>query len=543
MADEAFDTEHATAVLDEAHLGGIHGAFGKISEHDTGARRSWRARLLTLAAIIGPGLIVMVGDNDAGGVSTYSAAGQNYGLTLLWTLPLLLPVIVVNQEMVVRLGSVTGVGYAKLIAERFGRFWATFTVGTLIIVNFLTIVTEFIGVNLAFGYFGVSAYISVPLTAAALMALTTTGSFRRWERFMFVFVFANLLIIPLAVLAHPSASEVARHFVVPGVEGGFNSTAALFIIAIIGTTVAPWQLFFQQSTIVDKKITPRWINYERADTVIGSIVQIIVAALLLITVAIAFTGTPLAGHFTNAGDVARGLGHYLGNGAGAMYAILLLNASLVGAATVTLSTTYAFGDVFGASFSLDRSIGEAKGFYASFVALVALAGAIVLIPHAPLGLITTAVQALGGIILPSSTIFLLLLCNDRAVLGPWINRPWLNVLAGLIVASLFVLSSILMVTTLFPHLDVVALFLVLGAITVVGFAAGAVAYTRTLSRRPSAPRLAPERKMTWRMPPIAVLEPPPKSRVRTLTLWGVWAYLALAVIMLLVKALQLGGAI
>ena len=181
--------------------------------------------------------------------------------------------LIVNQEMVVRLGAVTGVGHARLINERFGRFWGAFSVGDLFILNFLTIATEFIGVSLALGYFGVSEYISVPIAAVALIVMTATGSFRRWERFMFVFIFANLLVIPLAVQSHPPAPAFLHGLVVPGVQGGFNSTSVLLVIAIVGTTVAPWQLFFQQSNIVDKRITPRWINYERADTVIGSFVD------------------------------------------------------------------------------------------------------------------------------------------------------------------------------------------------------------------------------------------------------------------------------
>src|SRR5471030_1266929 len=166
------------AVLDSAHVGDIQGAFGTIGQHDTGARRSWRARAIALLAILGPGLIVMVGDNDAGGVATYSQAGQNYGLSLLWTLPLLIPVLIVNQEMVVRLGAVTGVGHARLIRERFGSFWAYFSVFDLFVLNFLTITTEFIGVSLALGYFGVSEYISVPIAAVSLVGVTATGSFR-----------------------------------------------------------------------------------------------------------------------------------------------------------------------------------------------------------------------------------------------------------------------------------------------------------------------------------------------------------------------------
>ncbi len=272
--DERQPARRATAVLDEAHLGDIQGAFGTIRVQDVGARRTWGARLLTFAAILGPGLIVMVGDNDAGGVATYSQSGQNYGTSLLWVLPLLIPVLVVNQEMVVRLGAVTGVGHGRLIKERFGRFWAGFSVGDLFILDFLTIVTEFIGVALALGYFGVSDYISVPIAAFSLVAMTATGSFRRWERFMLVFVVGNLLVIPLVVFSHPQAGPVLHGLVVPGIAGGANSTSVLLIIAIVGTTVAPWQLFFQQSNIVDKRITPRWINYERADTVLGSFVTV-----------------------------------------------------------------------------------------------------------------------------------------------------------------------------------------------------------------------------------------------------------------------------
>src|SRR5215831_6530766 len=209
--------------LDEAHLGDIEGALGRI-RLSADRPRTYRQRLLALLAIVGPGIIVMVGDNDAGGVATYSQAGQNYGTSLLWVLLLLVPVLIVNQEMVVRLGAVTGVGLARLIIERFGRFWGWFSVGDLFLLNFLTIVTEFIGVRLALGYLGISKYLAVPIAAAALVAITASGSFRVWERGMFVFVFANFLVIPLFFMAHPDGSQIARHFFVPGIQGGANST-------------------------------------------------------------------------------------------------------------------------------------------------------------------------------------------------------------------------------------------------------------------------------------------------------------------------------
>ena len=539
MADDTSENDASTAVLDEAHVGDIQGAFGTIRQHDLDTRRSWRARVLTLLAIMGPGLIVMVGDNDAGGVATYAQAGQNYGLTLLWTLPLLIPVLVVNQEMVVRLGAVTGVGHARLINERFGRFWGAFSVGDLFILNFLTIATEFIGVSLALQYFGISEYISVPIAAVALVAMTATGSFRRWERFMFVFIAVNFLVIPLAVFSHPAAGPFFKGFVTPGVQGGFDSTSVLLIIAIVGTTVAPWQLFFQQSNIVDKRITPRWINYERADTVIGSLITVFAASLLMAVAASAFGGTALAGHFTNAGGVARGLNHYVGHATGAIFAVILLNASIIGAASVTLATSYAFGDMFGAHHSLHRSWRDAKFFYGAFTTMVVLAAGIVIIPRAPLGVITTAVQALAGVLLPSATIFLLMLCNDKEVLGPWVNRPWLNVLATGIVSILLVMSLILMTTTLFSHIDIDELAAVLGGVLIAAFGIGGALYARSLRRQPPEPVTPMAKRATWRMPALNLLQRPTWSRGRLLTMYLLRGYLVIAVLLLLVKAIEL----
>jgi NRAMP (natural resistance-associated macrophage protein)-like metal ion transporter len=238
-------------VLDTAHLGDIEGAFGRIKLSDGDHSRTWKTRLLTLLAIVGPGIIVMVGDNDAGGVATYTQAGQNYGYSLLWVLLLLIPVLIVNQEMVVRLGAVTGVGHARLINERFGRGWGWFSVGDLFLLNFLTIVTEFIGISLAADYIGVSKYVVVPISAVALVAIMASGSFRRWERAMFIFIAVTLLQIPMVLMSHPQWVHAAKSFVVPSISGGVSSDAVLLIIAIVGTTVAPWQLFFQQSNVVD----------------------------------------------------------------------------------------------------------------------------------------------------------------------------------------------------------------------------------------------------------------------------------------------------
>jgi len=555
-----------TAVLDEAHVGDIRGAFGTIRQHDVAARRSWRKRLLTLLAIMGPGLVVMVGDNDAGGVATYTQAGQNYGTTLLWTLLLLVPVLIVNQEMVARLGAVTGVGHARLIIERFGTLWGAFSVGDLFILNFLTIVTEFIGISLGASYFGISPYLAVPAAAAALVAMTVTGSFRRWERCMYVFIALNFLMIPLALMAHPQGGQVVHDTLVPGIAGGVTSTAVLLIVAIVGTTVAPWQLFFQQSNVIDKRITPRWLSYERWDTAIGAVITNVGAACLMIAAAFAFRGTGLSGQFTDAGAVASGLGQTVGHTAATIFAVVLIEAAMIGAMAVTLATSYAFGDVFRTRHSLHRRAGDARAFYGSFLGLVAVAAGIVLIPSAPLGLITVAVQALAGVLLPSATVFLVLLCNDREVLGPWVNAPWLNGLASLIVGTLLMLSGILVATTLFPDVNITVLLPALGGVLVLGLVA-IVAYTARDRRRRAAfedaldeavlgagplrpsdaavitlggrTRLQARDRYEWRMPPLATLERPVWSRGRRAGMYALRVYLVVAVLLLVVKAVQL----
>jgi NRAMP (natural resistance-associated macrophage protein)-like metal ion transporter len=541
LVPDAERLEGVPPVLDEAHIGDIRGALGTIRMDDSGERHGWRSRAMALLAIMGPGLIVMVGDNDAGGVSTYAQAGQNYGTSLLWVLLLLIPVLVVNQEMVIRLGAVTGVGHARLINERFGRFWGWFSVGDLFVLNFLTIVTEFIGVSLALGYFGVSRYLAVPIAAGALVAITSTGSFRSWERFMYVFVVANFLVIPLLLLAHPSVGSIAQHTFAPGIRGGASSTAVLLIIAIVGTTVAPWQLFFQQSNIIDKRITPRWINYERVDTVIGAFVVVIGAGALIAVTAFAFLGSPYFGHFSDAGTVASELSRRLGSTAGTFFAIVLLNASLIGAAAVTLATSYAFGDVFGAKHSLNRGPLDAKAFYASFTLMVAAAAGIVLIPGAPLGLITTSVQALAGVLLPSATVFLLLLCNDREVLGPWANPPWLNAIASLIIGVLVELSLILMASTLFPSVNVTHLFVYLSLVLLAALAGMAI---YALRNRPGASvevaKVTKQRRSSWTMPPLALLERPVWSPGRKAGMFLLRGYLVVAVLLLVVKTVQLG---
>ncbi len=513
----------------------IAGAFGTISSHDERNRHGLRARFLTLIAIIGPGLIVMIGDNDAGGVSTYAQAGQNFGYSLLWTLPLIIPVLVIVQEMVARLGAVTGVGQGRLIRERFGRYWGNLSVLSILVLNFLIIITEFIGISLSMEYFGVTPYASVPVAVALLFAVTASGSFRRWERFMMLFVGMNLVIIPLALVAHPSVAHMVHSAAIPSIRGGASSASVLLIISIIGTTIAPWQLFFQQSNIVDKRITPRWLNYERVDTIVGAFIVVIVASVL-----VAVCAAGLAGHggttaYTNALGVARGLGRHVGDGAGSLFAIILLNASVIGAAVVTLASSYALSDLSSTNQGLNARLAEAKAFYGGFAGILIFAGAVAVIPGAPLGVITLAVQALCGLMLPSTTIIVLLLANDRELMGPWKNPRWLNVIAVIIVTALVVLSFALMISTLFSSVDVLTLLVVLATLGVIGLAVGLPMGLR----RVEAPLHYDIDKRDWRTPRLTLLEPLPRSRARQILMRSQSCYLFTAGILLIVRIVQL----
>jgi Mn2+/Fe2+ NRAMP family transporter len=523
-----------SAVLDSAHVGDIRGALGTISADDVAARRSATAKLRTLLAIVGPGLIVMVGDNDAGAFSTYGQAGQNYGTHLLWTFVLLIPVLYVNQEMVLRLGAVSGVGHARLILERFGRFWGAFSVIDLFLLNALTIITEFIGITLAAGYLGVPKIVAVLLAALVIVASAMTGSFRRFERIAIAFCAGSLLLIPLYVLSHPPAGQVATGFVLPSVPGGSGQlgTVMLLIIGIVGTTVAPWQLFFQQSYVIDKRITPRFIPYEKADLVIGIGIVIVGGAALMGAAAAAFGGTPAAGHYTDAAGLAAGIAASAGKAAGALFAVALLDAAMIGAFAVSLSTAYALGDVLGLKHSLHRGVRQAKGFYLMYGALIAGAATIVLIPGSPLGLFTEGVQVLAGVLLPSATVFLLLLCNDKAVLGPWVNGRFTNAFTGAVIALLIMLSLILVASVTFPHISsrqLVEIMIGFGGLALVAVALIVARGRGSAGQEGRVSRENSVSKEGWRMPALTMLAPAPMSVARRVGMAGMWVYLAIAI--------------
>ena len=565
----AAPVESSSAVLDSAHIGDIVGALGTIDRNHSGQSRSRWGRLRLLLVIMGPGLIVMVGDNDAGGVATYAQAGQNYGMALVWTLALLIPVLYVNQEMVLRLGAVSGVGHARLIFERFGKFWGWFSVGDLFLLNTLTIVTEFIGVALALSFMGLPKRISVPAAAVLLFAVVAGGSFRRWERFLFALIAVNILVIPLVLLAHPPVGEVARGLV-PQFRGGLNSTLLLLIVAVVGTTVAPWQLFFQQSNVVDKRITPRWIPYARADLRIGIVVVMIGAVALMAAAAAAFTASADFGTFSDAGAVAAGLSARFGHPVGVVFAILLLDASLVGANAVGLATTYTLGDTLKRRHSLHWTMREAPLFYIGYAGLLAVSAAVTFLPDSVLGLLTQGVQALAGVLLPSATVFLVLLSNDKSVLGPWVNTVRQNIIAATIVWVLVLLSLTLTAATFFPDLSTETYEAGLAIGAGIGIAGGtliAVSRRRADRRlvkaaaaelgdldpdqlealdgaaaegltRAERKALTAQDRAAWRTPALATLDRPVMSPLRKAGLLTLRGYLIIAAALVVVKIVQ-----
>lgn len=535
------------AVLDSAHVGDIRGALGTIRHGDEGARTSLSARLKTLIAIVGPGLIVMAADNDAGAFSIYPQAGQNYGTRLLWVLLLLVPVLYVNQEMVLRLGAVTGVGHARLILERFGKFWGAFSVIDLFALNGLTIITEFIGLSLGLSFLGLPKVPGVLLAAAVVIAAASTGSFRRFEQACLVLVVGSLLLVPIVVMAHPPLGQIAHNFVVPGLPaGGGLSEVMLLIIAIVGTTVAPWQLFFQQSYVIDKRITPRFISYEKADLWIGIVIVVVGAAAMMAFSTAAFTGRPEFGGFTDAGGVAVGLSTYVNKAAGVLFAVALIDAGIIGAAAVSLSTAYAIGDVLGLRHSLHRNPREAKGFYAIFAGILAVSAVIVILPGSPLGLLTEGVQTLAGVLLPSATVFLLLLCNDREVLGPWVNGRKLNLFTAAVISMLVMLSIILTASVVLPAITSTAILIILGVGTALAITFGIflAVYRRLRPQDTETTATSHDRDLraSWRMPPLALLRRPKLSMGRRLSLMTLRVYLVVAVGMVVVRVVELAVA-
>jgi Natural resistance-associated macrophage protein len=320
----------------------------------------------------------------------------------------------------------------------------------------------------------------------------------------------------------------------------------LLIIAIVGTTVAPWQLFFQQSYVIDKRITPRFMRYEKADLWLGIVLVVLGAMAIMAFSAQVFAGRPELGHFTDAGGVARGLHQYVGRLPAVLFAFALIDASIIGASAVSLATAYAMGDVLSLKHSLHRKPKEAKAFYLVYCGLIGLAATLVLLPGTPLGLLTEAVQTLAGVLLPSATVFLLLLCNDTAVLGPWANSRALNLFTGAVVAVLVMLSIILTASVLFPDIGARSIIAILIGGSILGILLTAGAKLFEPSRDPigagrSDARVKPtiDLRDSWRMPPLDTLPPVRLSLTSRIWMTVLRLYLVVSGGLVLVRIVQL----
>jgi Mn2+/Fe2+ NRAMP family transporter len=415
---------------------------------------SRKRNFITFLMVMGPGVIVMEADNDAGAVATYTQAGAQYGTHLLWILLLLLPITYFVQEMVARLGIATGQGHAAMIYQRFGKWWGAFSLFDLQLVNFLTLVTEFAAVSMALSKMGVSPYIAVPLSAVALIGLVMTGSYLRWERIVLTLCALDMAWFVMTVICGPHWGEALHQSVVPTVpKGGLTSNLVFLIIAIVGTTIAPWQLFFQQSCVADKRLRFADLKWARVDTLIGATFTILVAGAMMLVGDAAFRHGLRFGDNFDAAKMAVALGPSVGLFVKNGVLLMMVNAAILGATAISLSSSWAYGEVKGWPHSLHRPIKDAPGFYAVYAGCVFAAAGVVLIPNAPLQLITLGVQVLAGLILPSAIVFLQLLLNDRELLGAeFANKPWNNVVNWTIVVLLFFLSLVLAAQVVAPNL-------------------------------------------------------------------------------------------
>jgi Mn2+/Fe2+ NRAMP family transporter len=403
--------------------------------------------------LIGPGILVFLGENDAPSMLSYSATGARFGVGFF------IPFVVLTflmgfvvQEMTVRLGAVTHRGHAELIFDRFGKFWGFFAMGDLILGNFLTLVTEFIGVRAGLGFFGIRPGIAVGGAVVIVLGVITTGRYWTWERITMGLAIFNGLFIPAALLAHPNWPAVGHALLTwTPLPGGNRYEILVLILSNIGATVTPWMLFFQQSAVVDKGMQPRDINAGRLDTFVGTLLAALFAiAAILATV-------PLLRHGINAeqfqgAQFAEALRPWIGHAGATLFALGIFEAGIVAAIAISASSAYAFGEVFQTGHSLNRPLREAWSFYLILLGSVCTAAALVLIPHAPLESIVLTVNVIAVLAMPPALVFLLLLVNDRDVMGEHVNSLWANV-AGVAVTVLLICAGLgFGLATVFPKL-------------------------------------------------------------------------------------------
>lgn len=419
------------------------------------APKTFRNRFALWLALLGPGLLVMLGDNDAGGVITYSQTGAVYGLGIF--LPIMIPLGFIAyfvQEMTIRLGAVTRRGHAELIWKRYGAFWGIFSIVDLVIANILTLMTEFIGVRVGGEVFGLSYWLTVPLTLVFVGFVLVFLRYWTWERIALFIAVLNLIFVPLALFSHPNWSAVGSAFVGANwlVPGGLLSAGFLVLLsANIGTTIAPWQLFFQQSCIVDKGLLPHDIAASRRDLMLGVTGMVVVAMAIIILTGQHLHTLPNAASL-NVNGILSALKDHVGNWAMDLFALGLMEAGLIASIVITASTAWAVGEALDLPRSLNDAPRRAWAFYAPAVVGSAVAAGVVMLPHVPLGFLNITVQVIATIFMPAAMLFLLMLVNDEELMGSYANSPRRNAIAVLIMAMLIICNGLYGLATVFPHL-------------------------------------------------------------------------------------------
>lgn len=410
--------------------------------------RPLRMRLLMLLAVIGPGIITANVDNDAGGITTYSVAGAHYGYGFLWMMPFVALALIIVQEMSARLGVVTGKGLADLIRESLGVRLTALILGIFVFANLANTVSEFAGVAASLEIFGIPKFISVPVVAVIVWLLVVRANYKWVERVFLVASAIYLTYIASGVLARPDWTAVAVQTLSPHVS--LDAEYVTLAVTIIGTTIAPWMQFYQQSSIVDKGLKITDYAYERLDVVLGSLFAVVVACFIMIACASTLFVHGL--RIESAGDAARALGPLAGTHASTLFALGLLNASLFSAAILPLSTAYVVCEAFGWEAGVGRTFREARVFFGIYTVLIALGAAIVLLPLKSLVQTMLASQTLNGVLLPVILIVMLRLVNDRRLMGRWVNGRGINVLSWVMVIALIALTGLLVLLSVFPGL-------------------------------------------------------------------------------------------
>lgn len=418
----------------------------------------FRKKLIIFLSVLGPGIIVMIADNDAGGISTYAVSGSQYGFSLLWIFLILFPMAYYVQEMTVRVGAVTKRGQAEMIFEGFGPFWGWFSIVDLIIINWLTLVTEYVGMTAAMSLFGIPPWITFLAVTAILFTVVRTGQYWTFEKITLFFCCFNFVYIPAAIWAMDTPTAPAWNHVFQGFYrpelGEFNMDLVFIILANLGTTITPWQLFFQQSAVVDKGLDIHDVKFGKMETLVGSFLTCLVAVFIIIATGAAFYyhNPPIT--IQDAKQTAEAIVPLMPVGYGdlarKLFAIGLFDAGFLGALCISLATSWAVGEVFGWAHSLNQNVKDAPWFYLVYLLMLLTSGAVVLIPEAPLVTITMFVQVVAVTLLPVSLVFLLLILNDPAFMGEHVNTPFQNVMNWGIVIFVILMSSLMGISTLFP---------------------------------------------------------------------------------------------